>query len=159
MEGKGVWFDSREEAVAYARKHFERGARSFDMGCFQVNYKGHGSHFASLEAMMDPLINGRYAAKFLTAIHAEKGDWKLAAGRYHSATPKYATRYAARFARLREKLPPVTGEETVPLLPAAPAPALASAALQILPQTPGAVQLSFRAGPGGLLRQAKPLFN
>jgi len=158
MEGKGVWFDSREEALAYARKHLARGARSFDMGCFQVNYKWHGENFDSLAAMMDPLTNARYAAKYLTELHAEKGDWLAAAGRYHSATPKYATRYARRFARLRAALQPVEDRLVTVPPPARPEPAI-TLALQTLPATPGAVTLSFRAPGTGLLRPARPLFD
>ena len=36
MEGVGKWFDDRAEAMAYVRTHHERGARSYDVGCFQT---------------------------------------------------------------------------------------------------------------------------
>jgi len=36
MEGVGKWFDDRATAMAYVRKHHERGARSYDVGCFQT---------------------------------------------------------------------------------------------------------------------------
>lgn len=104
MEGKGVWFPSRAEAQAYVDKHFARGARSFDVGCFQINYRWHGEAFASLDAMFDPLTNTRYAARFLTELHGEFGDWSRAAGAYHSRTPLYANRYRARFDRIRARL-------------------------------------------------------
>ena len=54
MEGVGKWFDTREEALAYVRAHHARGARSYDVGCFQINYRWHGQAFASIEAMFDP---------------------------------------------------------------------------------------------------------
>ncbi|MGH1330231.1 MAG: lytic transglycosylase domain-containing protein [Paracoccaceae bacterium] len=101
MEGKGVWFDSYPEALAFAKKEFARGARSFDLGCFQINYKWHHQAFSSIEEMFDPAANARYAAKFLSELYAEKGDWTEAAGAYHSRTPKYANRYSARFAKFR----------------------------------------------------------
>ncbi|NCO17681.1 MAG: lytic transglycosylase domain-containing protein, partial [Alphaproteobacteria bacterium] len=37
MEGAGHWFDSRAEALAYVAREQARGARSFDVGCFQLN--------------------------------------------------------------------------------------------------------------------------
>lgn len=104
MEGKGVWFDSEDEARSYVFKHFKRGARSFDVGCFQINYKWHHQNFSSLEELFDPLASGLYAAKFLRELYEEKGNWADAAGAYHSRTPKYADKYKARFARFRARL-------------------------------------------------------
>jgi len=97
MQGQGHWFDSREEALAFATRHHAAGARSFDTGCFQINYRWHAENFASLEEMFDPLANARYAAAFLTSLHAETGDWSRAAGFYHSRTVEHATRYRRRF--------------------------------------------------------------
>ncbi|MDJ0637849.1 MAG: transglycosylase SLT domain-containing protein [Paracoccaceae bacterium] len=105
MEGVGKWFDDVRSAKAYVDRHFARGARSFDVGCFQINYKWHGQAFDSIEAMFDPITNARYAAKFLSELFAEFGDWSRAAGAYHSRTPKYANRYTARFDRFRSRLP------------------------------------------------------
>ena len=104
MEGKGEWFDTRDAALAYVKRHFARGARSFDVGCFQINYKWHHQHFSSIEAMFDPMINTTYAARFLSELYAEKGSWPAAAGAYHSRTPKYANRYAKRFTRYVARL-------------------------------------------------------
>lgn len=104
MEGTGRWFGTRAEARAYATRHYNRGARSFDIGCFQINYKWHGSRFGSIDEMFDPLANARYAARFLARLHDELGDWSKAAGAYHSRTPAYAKRYRARFDRIRNAL-------------------------------------------------------
>jgi hypothetical protein len=111
MEGAGHWFDDRQAALDFAMAEFDRGARSFDVGCFQINYKYHGMHFASIEQMFDPGANAHYAARFLRDLYREKGDWQLAAGAYHSRTPDLAERYAARFQRFREGLVEDFGEE------------------------------------------------
>ncbi|MEJ2020554.1 MAG: transglycosylase SLT domain-containing protein [Maritimibacter sp.] len=103
MEGKGVWFDNNEEARAYVDENYARGARSFDVGCFQINYKWHHQNFDSLDAMFDPLENGLYAARYLSELYAESGDWETAAGAYHSRNPEYANRYKARFAGFRNR--------------------------------------------------------
>ena len=103
MEGKGVWFDEPDSARAYVYKHFKSGARSFDVGCFQINYRWHGSAFASIEEMFDPLANARYAARFLKELYGEFGDWSKAAGAYHSRTEVYAARYRKRFDALHNQ--------------------------------------------------------
>lgn len=105
MEGIGKWFEDVTAAQTYVNRHYARGARSFDVGCFQINYKWHGQAFSSIEEMFDPIQNARYAARFLSELHSEFGDWSRAAGAYHSRTPKYARRYIARFDRIRANLP------------------------------------------------------
>lgn len=104
MEGKGVWFSSSDEAKAYVYKHYKRGARSFDVGCFQLNYKWHGKAFSSIDEMFDPTANSMYAAKFLLELYQEMGNWTDAAGAYHSRTPKYANKYKKRFNSIRARL-------------------------------------------------------
>lgn len=116
MEGKGLWFDSEDEARAYVYKEYKRGARSFDVGCFQINYKWHGEAFRSIDDMFDPLANALYAARFLKSLHAEQGDWGRAAGAYHSRTPEFANRYQARFEKLRNGLLNDDGRE-IPEIP------------------------------------------
>ncbi len=126
MEGKGVWFDSREAALSYVYEHFKRGARSFDVGCFQINYKWHHEHFASIEEMFDPSANARYAAQFLQSLRAESGSWEEAAGAYHSRTPENANRYMRKFAGYRTRFAHEDGLPLVvepPLLPIAAAQA------------------------------------
>lgn len=104
MEGVGKWFESERAAQSYVDRHFLKGARSFDVGCFQINYRWHGENFASIEEMFDPVENAQYAARFLQRLHAETGDWSKAAGAYHSRTQKYADRYIARFDRIHAGL-------------------------------------------------------
>ena len=101
MEGEGRWFDTEDAARAYVFKHFKRGARSFDVGCFQINFKWHGTAFQSIDQMFDPVENARYAADFLKRLYDETGDWSAAAGAYHSRTPEFAQRYRTRFDRIR----------------------------------------------------------
>ncbi|MFC7702602.1 lytic transglycosylase domain-containing protein [Plastorhodobacter daqingensis] len=103
MEGQGAWFDTRQEALDFVHAHHRRGAESFDIGCFQVNYRWHGMHFATIEQMFDPEANALYAARFLRDLFQELGGWDQAAGAYHSRTPEYASRYRARFAVFRAR--------------------------------------------------------
>ena len=126
MEGVGKWFATRDQALAYAEQHYRRGARSFDIGCFQINYRWHGQNFTSIAQMFEPQANARYAAMYLRDLYAEKGTWSAAAGRYHSATPKFASRYRARFDQILARLtgatppPPVQMAEAEPEVPPPP---------------------------------------
>lgn len=122
MEGDDAWFNTRDEATAFALAAYDRGARSFDVGCFQINYKWHGAHFSSIEEMFDPLVNAHYAARLLADLYAETGDWSRAAGAYHSRTPEYATRYTERFERIYAGLtgtapPPQQTPSDIPEIP------------------------------------------
>jgi len=99
-EGQGHWFATRQEALDFARASIAAGRRSFDVGCFQINYHWHGANFPSLEAMFDQETGGIYAARFLKGLEQELGSWTLAAGAYHSRTPVFAERYRARFDRI-----------------------------------------------------------
>lgn len=116
MEGKGLWFDSQAEARTYVDKEYARGARSFDVGCFQINYKWHGEAFGSIDDMFDPLANALYAARFLQSLYAEKGSWSSAAGAYHSRNAEFADKYQARFDRIRKTLLKESGQD-IPDIP------------------------------------------
>ncbi|MGH1463882.1 MAG: transglycosylase SLT domain-containing protein [Cognatishimia sp.] len=106
MEGKGVWFDSRPQALDYTQNHHDKGSRSFDIGCFQINYRWHGAGFDSISHMFDPNANALYAAKFLQQLYQETHDWSRAAGAYHSRTPKYAQKYRLRFDQVLARISP-----------------------------------------------------
>ena len=97
MEGRGVWFESRKRALDYIDTHYRRGARSFDVGCFQINYRWHGDGFRSIDEMFDPQRNAIYAARFLETLYTEFGNWTRAVGAYHSRTELYAARYRDKF--------------------------------------------------------------
>lgn len=107
--GHGSWHDSAEAALATARQGIAAGLRDIDLGCFQINYRWHGDGFPSLEAMMDPQANALYAARFLRDLRDEFGDWRQAAGAFHSRTPEQADRYLARLDQLQATLARTTG--------------------------------------------------
>ncbi len=92
-EGRGKFFPNKAEAIAEVRQLQAGGMRSIDVGCMQINQRHHPNAFASLEEAFDPLSNARYAARFLTELHATRGDWMRAAGNYHSNTPERAELY------------------------------------------------------------------
>lgn len=98
-DGQGLWLHDRAEAEARFHALRASGARSIDVGCFQINHRWHGARFASLDAMLDPQQNADYAARLLVRLRARHGTWRAAVGAYHSATPALAARYLERFDR------------------------------------------------------------
>ncbi len=100
-DGASLFFDNREQAVAWARQGLAGGVRLLDVGCMQVNLQYHPSAFASLEQAFDPATNVAYAARFLEQLGAEaNGDWSVATGFYHSRTPERAAAYRGRVAEM-----------------------------------------------------------
>lgn len=103
-EGEGTWFEDPASAVAFAQDRVAQGRTNIDIGCFQLNYRWHGENFTSVAQMFDPLENARYAARFVRGLYGETGDWRAAAGAFHSRTQVYAQKYLARFDTLRQML-------------------------------------------------------
>jgi hypothetical protein len=99
-QGRGHWPDRREDALAIAQTALDAGLKNIDLGCFQINYRWHAAQFDTLDAMLDPDTNARYAARLLRKHRDRLTSWEGAVGAYHSTTPDLAARYQARFAQL-----------------------------------------------------------
>jgi hypothetical protein len=113
-EGRGLYFENKAQAVRWVEDAMARGVTSIDTGCLQVNLFYHPHAFATLEDAFDPARNADYAARFLLQLYASAGDWRQAAGFYHSQTLALATSY-------RERIGRVLGGETL-TWPATPKP-------------------------------------
>ncbi len=87
-EGKGRYFDTKEQAIAEVRGLQKRGVRNIDVGCMQVNLMHHASAFKNLDDAFNPRTNVDYAARFLTDLKTRYRAWSTAVGNYHSATPE-----------------------------------------------------------------------
>lgn len=107
--GEGHWFADRRSAVAHVEEAIAGGASNIDIGCFQLNYRWHAEAFVSVEAMFEPRDNARYAAGFLSQLFRETGDWRLAAGAFHSRRPEEAASYLGHFDRVFAGLEGATG--------------------------------------------------
>lgn len=92
-ENQSHYFATKAEAVQWVRKAQAQGIASIDVGCMQVNLMYHPSAFANLDDAFDPAHNADYAARFLISLHVQTGDWRQAAGRYHSQTLALAIPY------------------------------------------------------------------
>lgn len=97
-EGEPGVFQTKAQAIAAVRAKQASGVASIDVGCMQVNLLHHPGAFAALEQAFDPAANAAYAARFLTQLFAQTGDWTTATARYHSATPERGAAYQRKVA-------------------------------------------------------------
>lgn len=103
-EGRGAFFGSKAEAIAFTRQLQAQGVQSIDVGCMQVNLMHHPNAFHSLDEAFDPDANARYAVKFLGTLREKTGSWDAAIAGYHSANPELGNPY-------REKVVTAMAEE------------------------------------------------
>ncbi len=96
VNGRGYFFDTKDEAVAAVNKFRAAGYNSIDVGCMQVNLRHHPTAFASIEQAFDPAYNVGYAASFLKRNFLNEGSWRKATGSYHSKTDSFGSPYAQR---------------------------------------------------------------
>jgi hypothetical protein len=127
-QGEGLFFDTRETALAYLVKAVATPDHSVDVGCMQVNTKWHADGFLDIADMLDPVHNASYAAGFLLDLHAAHQSWDEAVKHYHSAEPRknvvYHRRVLAELERYidRGAAPaPTPGADDSVMLAAAPA--------------------------------------
>ena len=92
-QGKGYYFDTKEEAVTFVQTLRAQGVSSMDVGCMQVNLHHHPDAFSTLTQAFEPQTNIEYAAKFLRNNYDEKRSWRIAASYYHSRTPSLGSQY------------------------------------------------------------------
>lgn len=95
-DGAGTFYDSKSDAVSAAEAHLGDGTGTFDIGCFQLNIRWHGSGFRTFEEMFDPEKNADYAARFLMTLYAQSGNWADAVAAYHSRTPELGQAYLSQ---------------------------------------------------------------
>ena len=84
IDGQSVANGSLVEALARFRQAKAAGAKMIDIGCMQINHHYHGSNFASVEAMFDPVGNIDYAARFLRDLKLREHTWTMAVARYNA---------------------------------------------------------------------------
>lgn len=96
ISGKKVIAATDAETLVILKSHLKKGFRNIDIGVMQINYRWHGKNFASLEEIINPETNIKYAAKFLKSLYEEYGDWRKAVQIYHSHSPKYNKKYSRK---------------------------------------------------------------
>lgn len=84
IEGKAYFAKSPDEAILIFNAARAQGATLIDLGCMQINHHYHSEAFSSPEAMLDPVANVDYAARFLASLHRRHMTWTMAVARYHA---------------------------------------------------------------------------
>ncbi len=100
-QGKGTFFETKQEAIAEVKRLQAKGVKSIDVGCMQINLAYHPDAFENLEEAFNPYKNVEYGAKFLKKLYKQKGeDWNKAATSYHSSKPQKAKKYAYKLSKV-----------------------------------------------------------
>lgn len=96
VQGDGKHFKTKQEAIDYVRRAWNKGVRSIDVGCNQINLFFHGHNFRDLEHAFDPQSNINYAANFLKEHYKQTNNWFTSIARYHSAENSRGIPYAKK---------------------------------------------------------------
>jgi soluble lytic murein transglycosylase-like protein len=84
IEGRAVYAETLQGALAEFARARAGGARLIDLGCMQINHHYHHDQFSSVAAMLTPRENVRYAARFLSELRSRHESWTMAVARYHA---------------------------------------------------------------------------
>lgn len=87
---------SKDHASKIISSYLNKGYTNIDVGVMQINMRFHGKHFISIEEMLVPKTNIKYAAKLLTELYLKYGNWQKAVRFYHSAKPHYHNQYSRK---------------------------------------------------------------
>ena len=121
--GKGLFFETEKDALAYAEKHIETGDVNLDLGCMQLSVKWHLDRFSDPAQMLDPVSNVAYAASFLEQLYQRHGSWDEAVRRYHNADHRQSNPYLQKV-RAVWKQEPEPSQKVAVASASSPAPVL-----------------------------------
>jgi len=96
--GRSIYTDSLATAVSIAKSKINAGTTNIDLGVMQLNYRWHGDQFASLEEMLTPEKNIKYAASLLKTLYDLHRNWQKAIRHYHSANIEHSRKYSRKVA-------------------------------------------------------------
>lgn len=92
-KGKGHYFSTKREAMAFVKSKIRAGENNMDVGCMQVNLKHHPNAFSSIDQAFTPRYNVAYGANFLVRKYKSLGSWGSAIAHYHSSHPARGEKY------------------------------------------------------------------
>lgn len=101
-KGKGLFFTSKNEAIAHAKKLISKGDKNFDVCMMQINWYWHNRRFARIDDAFDPYKCLRAAAQIISEYKKQHGSFEVAVGKYHS--PGNKARAHQYKERVRHKL-------------------------------------------------------
>lgn len=104
VEGVSHRFYKKEDAIKKIKELRAQNIKNFDVGCMQINHHFHRKEFASLEDMMHPVYNIRYAARLIKAFYHETKSWDKAIAYYNSRDLRYSSVYKQKVAAEWDKI-------------------------------------------------------
>lgn len=96
VKGKAYYFKNPEGALKYIEALLNAGIQSFDVGCFQINWRWHQQKVANPSVLIHPTNNALIAADYLQELYAKHQSVRQAVAHYHSADPTRGASYANR---------------------------------------------------------------
>lgn len=159
VQGKGHYFKSRAATLAHLTETLNSGVRSVDIGCMQINYRWHSQEFPNVEAMLDPVTNTDYAARYLKSLYDRTGSWETATAHYHSRDPDRGAAYQSRVAGHHKKLDDLPKATVAVNLSAPAGPLSVSARIPAPRMVPADSRFQSRPALVGLPEQPQILSN
>ncbi|MHC8495342.1 lysozyme family protein (plasmid) [Thalassospira sp. SM2505] len=100
-KGESYYFSDFVNAKKFALGLISEGQENFDIGCAQINYRWWNHHFESIDDMLDPRQNVRFAFALLKTHIRNTGSVVEGVARYHirgdsPEARKKARQYACR---------------------------------------------------------------
>lgn len=113
VNGKGTWFDSKEEAKVFIKDFLSKGGKSIDIGVMQINTRWHYHRFSDPIELLDVKTSIRIGEEILIeAIKSAPGDLELGIGRYHHWEEESVSRnYGRKVLNYKRHLDSVTVKE------------------------------------------------
>lgn len=86
FEGKPRYFDTREEAIEFAKSMIASNRTRMDVGPMQLHWAYHAHRFNSIDEAFDIDKNIRAGARYLAELKATSTNWGTAIARYHAGS-------------------------------------------------------------------------
>lgn len=93
--GSCLQFRQAKTALAFLKT----ASGNIQVGCMQLDCRSHQDKFGSIERMMTPYYNIKFAAQLLRRLHKRYGSWERAVSFYHAASPDAQRAYCRRIVR------------------------------------------------------------
>lgn len=102
--GKGMYFDSRNEARKYLSEAIEKGDKNIDVGLSQINIRWNGELVKNPLNLLEPKINIAVSAKILKDCMNRFSELRKGLSCYHAGrVVKHGMKYAEKVIKRAEK--------------------------------------------------------
>lgn len=86
IEGKPRYFETREDAIEFAKNMIASNRTRMDVGPMQLHWAYHAHRFNSIDEAFDIDKNIRAGARYLAELKATSTNWGTAIARYHAGS-------------------------------------------------------------------------